>query len=794
MFTSKRRTLVPVALVFLIVLNTAAYYWYVTREPDHDVSIYESWNDDNNEIPENLGIVEDTAEKMKLPTGKWADDFVIQHVFGYQQTANDKKARSTYSLIYDDLFARHTPSLVLLLLLMSQRCDLYFSNLFLRNANWMLDPNEDVRHNWKAWKDYRKAKHVKEKYIKDHKLAEKENELNVDNIPGYDDWAQIEYHNEQAMAAVHEQRMHDIAAHVRIFNKCYVTNDDVDEDRALKLLVNDQKTFMGQRTIVEKYQTKQDDRQLRTGKFHGIDVIERKVYPFLSLGFPMYESWKGKSLYRPPRKEDYNFKGSDYDEVWAPSHKALAQGRGAASPTQTKFGKKSLFLNIFKNSLNGRGLVLLIGDKHVNDAVRLIHLLRALDNRFPIEVVYFDNLNAHSKQALVNAAREKMIVPPELYKDLPPQYVKTSDYSHTNERGEVVGLRPQEIWFVNVNNAIAKPYRNKFQGFANKFFATIFNLFSEYLLLDADAVLLHNPRYFFDMEGYKNKGAYFWRDRHYGGRSKLDGYLLDKISPLVVDLVMFNIPILTQQTLQNDYFKGLLYLQELGVVAIDRNRHLGLVIMLAMLNHYGLTNRLSYGDKELFWAGFVVNGDENYTMNKYAAGAVGAITPPQFNLKSDSKPAEQSNYRKSKEVCLPHPGHLSGEDDQVAWINLGFETCLKNVDLEEEFNKGGRFKWITNLEAFKEFYTGPLDIEGIVVPPMIEPGEDHGNEDGEVSGGWHWDTNYCQRYMWCAYSSIGGTKKNGDQVIDNTAVGTVVTVDPQVRRWHRYLGEVYLNV
>ena len=58
----------------------------------------------------------------------------------------------------------------------------------------------------------------------------------------------------------------------------------------------------------------------------------------------------------------------------------------------------SFFLNRLKQKCNGRGLVLSISDLHVDVTVRLIHLLRALNNRYPIQIVYYDNLSKETKE------------------------------------------------------------------------------------------------------------------------------------------------------------------------------------------------------------------------------------------------------------------------------------------------------------------------------------------------------------------------------------------------------------
>ena len=73
----------------------------------------------------------------------------------------------------------------------------------------------------------------------------------------------------------------------------------------------------------------------------------------------------------------------------------------------------------FKNKFNGRGIVLTIGNQHSDYAVSLIHLLRALDNKLPIQIVYYDDVNEESKRKIVTAAQEDFRSLPHSFEKLP---------------------------------------------------------------------------------------------------------------------------------------------------------------------------------------------------------------------------------------------------------------------------------------------------------------------------------------------------------------------------------------
>ncbi|CAN3363028.1 putative alpha-1,3-mannosyltransferase Mnn1p [Diutina catenulata] len=807
---AKRRGLWPAILVVIVLVNTVVYYAYVSKTGDTEVSLYETheaqyqtqpWQhiaETETDLNHDVGTVEDDANNLRLPNGNWSNDDTVKLLFDYTGTENLKGEKWTVASIYDDIFGKHSPQSVLSSLSFSERCDLYFTNLFLRNVDWMVDPKEDITGKWREQKDFddfRKHKDAKQEFINRKKLDLKHEDLD-ENDDEYIVFAVKYYEEEMARVGLHEQRMHDVLSTVRIFNRCYITPDDAPQRRASDAFVANQKTFMSKNKMSQKFKPNAKDSRLDLNTIESVTKIERKVFPFLSMEFPMYESWQGKQSYKPPKFKEI-LKGSDYAAVFAASDPESAQGRGSKPLPKSKFGDSGVWLNKFKNAMNGRGIVMSISDGHVEDTIKLIHLLRALDNTLPIQIVYFDNLDSRSKRLLVNAAREKMIVPPDSYHLVDPSMFGPNYLSYKNERGDLVGLRPQELWFVNVRPAIDKEYRGKFGSYGNKFLATMFNSFAEFMIIDADTVLTKPPQYFFEMDEYKAKGAYFWQDRAAAGRHLSDGQFFDKVSPSVVDQVMFGIPILSNHTLNSSYFRGMSHVMESGLVTIDRNRHFTSVIMGAILNNYGMSRDRSYGDKELFWLGFSMNGDESYAWNKFRAGSLGQVTPPEYNLKDYTKPPEPSNYRKSKEICAAHPAHLSGQDRQLAWFNSGFQTCSKvgRISSEGDFNRGSRFKWISNLKDFKVFYEGPLRIEAIVVPPHLDPQDQrHPNDEGEESGnGWFWERGYCLSYMWCAYSQAGGKSWSDGKETDNTVYGEYVEVDPATQALYRYLGDTWFG-
>ena len=72
-------------------------------------------------------------------------------------------------------------------------------------------------------------------------------------------------------------------------------------------------------------------------------------------------------------------------------------------------------MNQFKDASNGKGIVLSITEKHIDDTINLIRLLRALNNKLPIQIIYFNDISQSSKTKIIKAAREEINNFPKSY-------------------------------------------------------------------------------------------------------------------------------------------------------------------------------------------------------------------------------------------------------------------------------------------------------------------------------------------------------------------------------------------
>ena len=398
--------------------------------------------------------------------------------------------------------------------------------------------------------------------------------------------------------------------------------------------------------------------------------------------------------------------------------------------------------------------------------------------------VYFDNLSDDTKRRIVTAAREDFSHLPQSYYKI--AHLFPSDYLDPKSKG----LPKQEIWFVNTASVINERYKMKFGGFANKLLATFFNSFNEMMIIDADTVMMQNPQEYFKLQGYKDTGTFFFRDRAViQNRALLDGEFFKKVSQSTVDSLMFDVPLLTDYTLRRDYFRGLLHTMESGMVLINRQLHFNSILMIVHMNFMHPLKRLSYGDKELYWLGFALAGDENYHFNKHGAAAIGQMTDPQERLRPDG------SLHNSKELCSPHPGHINEENNHtLLWINSGFRFCHQApmVNFAKEVTLGSRLRFLPQtVEAFRTFYYSPLRIKTAIVPPQDPEIHHRWNKQDEPTHGWFMDQHYCQKYLWCGYSVIGG-KVSEDE--DNTMEGLVIEYSSKERAMFDYLGDIWIGM
>lgn len=616
---------------------------------------------------------------------------------------NDVHIRSE---VYDEIFSQVSIHDFLQEELYAERCLAYFNHLSKSTPDWLIDPHEQVDMKNEAFRTFEE---YEEQQLEKWKKEAEEAEAKKESPKPKPTRALMRKDYENIVERMHqdEQLLHDFTSHVRVFDRCFL--DGYKNEQTKNTFVAQQRNFL-KRTIDFKSTPNFISTQNTIHKDQvSCSDIEKKIFPFVSREYPVFTRWDGTKHFFP---------GSEL----------------------TGLPNKECFITDFRSRINGKGIVITIGDRQLDDAARLIRILRYFRNEYPIQVIFHSGLSDVSMERLKLVARD-----------------------------DFHGFPAQDLWFVDIKRSISAPFLNKFNGFANKILAMVFNSFEEVLFLDADAALLNGPDYFFSLQKYVETGAYFYRDRQaLDHRGRSDIKFFQKMLPSIEDSMVFNIEQTNNYTLENGFFNGMGHYMESGVVVVNRNKHFIQPFMMSVISFYNPINGRIYGDKEMFWLAVAISGRNDYHFNENAAAAVGEIMPA----------SEQSNpYMKAKKLCSAHPAHISGEDNHtLVWINSGFRFCSKagssNYKSKDDFERHEMFKWFKTEEEFSEMFGSALVVKHAIIPPFSPKGSVR-NSENEPQDFWHM-TSYCHNYMWCAYSRVGGEYNFEGEVIDNHIDGQII--------------------
>ncbi|OBA19954.1 hypothetical protein METBIDRAFT_32966 [Metschnikowia bicuspidata var. bicuspidata NRRL YB-4993] len=370
-------------------------------------------------------------------------------------------------------------------------------------------------------------------------------------------------------------------------------------------------------------------------------------------------------------------------------------------------------LDFYYKNMKGTGIVLSMATRHSRDVIRLIHVLRALGNTLPIEILYRSDLLRDSKKAILLAASlqkttflgDKMTDHKIFKKALDRAGASASDVSDLD-------FPKQKVTFIDMQRTLTKLTRSDFSDYDNKLLALFFNSFENAFLFDVDAVPLLPVEQLRNLKEFSDTGAYFFRDRNLMDKNDwIETNFFAKLMPHEsdkIDMAMGIKPV-TTHTLGNSYMKGWRHCQEAGLVMVNRRRHFRALLTLLPLSLWGEPiGSLIWGDKEMYWLSMSVAGDENYTFNKYGASSVGELTA-ETSLK-------HYNNTKSFELCSSHPGHVA-ENGQLLWINSGFSYCKKNGYSRDKSKFP--FSAFQDKDEMKNLYENPLRIRHAILPPEL---------------------------------------------------------------------------
>ncbi|KAK6463287.1 mannosyltransferase [Scheffersomyces coipomensis] len=455
-----------------------------------------------------------------------------------------------------------------------------------------------------------------------------------------------------------EQKMADITTLMRLYDKCFIKNDD-------QLTPN----------LKELY-----------------DRFTSKLFHYITPNLPLFQL-------------------SDHREIPANEFPVLNKDNEFLGDTISFDPEKENIIEFIHKHSNGRGIVISATTRHAKDLTRLIRILRALNNKLPIQILYKGDINKRSKEyiELTATCDVEFLLNKEhtnIYEKFMPELDLLNDYKSYGSE-----FPKQQVMFVNIVHTIAKNFKYGFPGYSNKVLALLFSSFKEIIMLDADTVPLVQLEHFFNSEEYLNSKTYFFRDRTLRDiNSYIETNYFTKLMPSSeksID-VLFDIPRITDKTLKNNYMTGFRHHQEAGVVVIDKVEHFGGLLMGLPLSLWREPVKSSiWGDKEMYWLGLSMAGDENYEFNKYEAASVG-----EFTVKNDHK---YYTNTKAKEICSSHPGHV-GKDGKLLWINSGFGYCKKNGYYRDRVKHPFA---LLDPEELNVLFSSPLKIRAAIVPPKI---------------------------------------------------------------------------
>ncbi|CUS25246.1 LAQU0S50e00100g1_1 [Lachancea quebecensis] len=429
-----------------------------------------------------------------------------------------------------------------------------------------------------------------------------------------------------------------------------------------------------------------------------IEKIEKKLFPLFTGDLPVFQRWDGLVV------EGF------------PGQNEVLGSEGTASKIHR--ASQWSFWRHLKESMYGRGIVISLGENGVSDVKRLLKVLKATGNKLPIQLVHKGDLTKAAMQDIIKVGR--------------------GDFNLEIERQFQSIGNPQDIWFVNAERTLTSSSSHLFQRFSNKWIASLFNSFEEMILMDCDAVPFLEPELFLNATEYKETGAFFFKDRLIDEcLKKKDLKFYQKLFPLENEYSLFGLLHPLDAVNQRMFFEfGHKHIMESGVVVLKRGDHLPGLLISTCLQLWKETSEPFYGDKEFFWLGQSISGNDGYRFNAHPAGALGVL-----NQDAD----ENLEY-----ICSTQPAHFS-RNLQLLWLNGGARKCkIPSWNMDFSKHKFLRQKY-DSAEKLKDFYESPINVNGAIIPPRSELSILQ-KINGVRSGFQKCTRLGCAGYTWCAYN------------------------------------------
>ncbi|CCE78563.1 Piso0_001189 [Millerozyma farinosa CBS 7064] len=452
--------------------------------------------------------------------------------------------------------------------------------------------------------------------------------------------------------------------------------------------------------------------------------LQQKMFPMLTFKSPSMLSLDGQESFLLNDGDDIKHTRDDIDPI---------------------NDSEETYLNMFwiqmKRRYTGKGIVISVHEFHTNDVVKLIRVLRYLENDLPIEIVHKGDISKGSKDRIVREAKR--------------------DIEHEGKRLKALPA----LSFVDASRALRHDWSSKILRFANKWIAVLFSSFDDVIIMDTDVVPLIKPSLFFDNELFKKYGALFFKDRALSETLwKPQVSFYRSLLPSMAENHLFSIPMTTERSTNNTFFNlQKRHRMESGLVTIKKSTHLSGLLMSFHLHLWKTTSEPLHGDKELFWLGQSIAGNEQYAFSMYEAAAIGKL---------------QDINKRKKAICGTQVAHLSDNGD-LLWINSGLRTCkIDSWNYDLDHVKSLKHKYPSG-DDLKQSYTRPLEADAAMV--ITDKPLSWWQRYIRRIGWFHEPSLGCLGYMWCASTDL--TEKYGAGLIFKLSENTIDTINSLAKLW-----------
>ncbi|CAI4050583.1 putative alpha-1,3-mannosyltransferase SKDI_14G3820 [Saccharomyces kudriavzevii IFO 1802] len=335
---------------------------------------------------------------------------------------------------------------------------------------------------------------------------------------------------------------------------------------------------------------------------------------------------------------------------------------------------------------DSKGLVMSASDALVSDTIRLMRILRLLNNSLPIEIVHKSDLSKSSQQLLIASARESA----------------SSNYP------------PQELWFLDVKSLIKDEYLNRFKRFSNKWLAITFSSFQMPIFLDSDTVPFVPLDGFYRTGEFERTGTLFFKDRSFP-LSKLSSQQTKALRQIINNSL--GISSNSEQgfeSLKNSskddtaigaidsvIFKQQKHYMDSGLLVIDKQKHF-FCLPIAIMLQFSPIQEYFHGDKEWFWLSLLLSNEE-FTFHPVEASNVGKL--------------EESSTPESGQICSIQLAHTDVHGN-LLWLNGGLSVCKKacwKYDFTKRKGIAAKYK---SVNALQKYYQSPVILENVITPEV----------------------------------------------------------------------------